>query len=278
MRALSLLALLLTASPLTAQSITFGQPAPRVGDRLDQSVTVRMQLSSTLRQAAEVIEQQESDVTRTQVRRVTATALDGARVTAAEVTFGVSKAARDGAEVTDPIAGKSYRCWREGDQLRITTADGDLPDLEEFELVARAMNSLGTPSALAGFLAGKTVAVGEKLELPREAAQLALGFDPALGDVAGFRLHLREVRTTGPTPVGVFDAEVEATGSGSQQMRLIIEGTVAINGPQCRIVEANMTGPIAMSGLQGPASQGYQLDAKGKMTLAIASRYADARR
>lgn len=277
-RTLPLLALVLAASPLAAQSITFGRPSPRVGDRLDQSVTVRMELDSTLRQAAEVVEQRHTDVVRTQQRKVTATALDGDRVTAAEVSFGESKAQRNGAAAADPIAGKSYLCWREDGGLRITTPDGQIPPMAEFELVARAMASLGTPSVLSGFLAGKTVTVGEALELPREAAQLALGFDPSMGEVAGFRLELQEIKEAEGASIGVFAAEVEAVGAGSQQMRLIIEGAVAIEGPRCRIVKADLTGPIAMSGLRGPTSQGFQLDARGKMTLAIASRYADAMR
>jgi len=238
-----------------------------------------MLLESTARQGATVLESTKSELDRQQTRRVTATEVVGGKVLAAEVRFLDASAIRDGVAEPQPIAGKGYLCRRESDdRLAITTPDGQMPPMDEYELVTRAMETLGTTSPLAKFLAGRTVRVGERLELPAELAQQALGFDSRMGEVDRFVLTLTNVETINSQRVGAFDAEIEAHGATSQQMRLIVAGAFRIDEATCRTVSADLTGPIAMSGLRGGQAGGYTLDGKGKMRLALSAQYRDARR
>lgn len=265
------------------QSITFGRPTSRVGDIIQQTVRVGLALDSKVRQGAEVIDEEHRRVDRTQQRTVTATALDGDRVAAAEVRFGpshaeVAEGPDAGAREDDPVVGKTYLCWREADELRITLPDGKLPPMDEYAVVARAMQTLGTPSPLAEHLAGRTIQVGEKLSLPNAVAQQALGFDATMGEVVDFQLALKAIETTDGQRLARFDARIEAVGAGSQQMRLFIAGALVLEEATCRVSSADLAGPIAMSSLRGPSSQGYQMDARGKMHVRVASAYTDAKR
>ncbi|MEQ8848507.1 hypothetical protein [Botrimarina sp.] len=264
-------------------SVTFGEPSSRVGDIVRQSVQVGLSLESKLRRGAEVLEEENRRVERAQRRTVTATALDSGRVTAAQVVFAESHAQivdgpKAGARDDDPVVGKTYLCWREGDELRVTLPDGKLPPLDEYAVVARAMRTLGTPSPLAAHLAGRTVRVGEKLELPSAVAQQALGFDKEMGEVVDFELELKAIDEAGGARLARFDARIEAVGAGAEQMRLFIAGRFVLDEAQCRVTSADLSGPIAMSSLRGPSSQGYQMDARGKMRLRVAAEHTDAPR
>lgn len=276
------IALVMLASAAGAradETLTFAHHSAAVGDAVQQTVRVGMRLESTARQGATVLETTKSALDRQQTRVVTATEVTGGRVLGAQVHFLEAAATRDGASESQPITGKVYHCRRESDErLTITTPDGQLPPMTEYELVARAMETLGTASPLAEFLAGRTVRVGERLELPAELAQQALGFDSRMGEVDRFVLKLTAVETLDSRRVGVFDAEIEAHGTSSQQMRLMVAGAFRVEESSCRVVSADLTGPIAMSGARGGEVGAYTLDGKGQMRIAVSARYRDATR
>lgn len=268
------LLLVLSLSPLAAaQSVTFAKQAIAPGDTIEQSVRIEMQLDQTGRRGKEVVEQTQLTQDREQRRSVTATRLEAGRVVEAVVGFSAASTTHNGRSIVEPVVGKRYTCRRDGESLVITAADGTVPPLPEYKLVSRAMATLGTESALAGFLAGRTVAVGERLELPAELAQKALGFDRSLGEVTRFGLQLKSIDETSPGSTARFDAEIEAIGAGSNQMGLIVGGSFQIEATSCRVVSADLSGPIGMSVVVG----GYTVDAKGRMRLAIASQYHDVR-
>jgi hypothetical protein len=274
---LLLLAALLTPSLTMAESATFGRRHSAVGDAVEQSVRLEMKLDTTSRQGAEVIEQASSESEQLQRRRVTAARTRDGRVVGASVWFFEAKSLHNGESTTEPVAGKTYQCERgEDDKLTVLTEQGALPSMAEYTLVARAMESLGTASPLAEFLAGKTVAVGEKLDLPAELAQRALGFDKQFGKVNKFSLTLEAVRVVEDRRVARFAADIEASGGGTGQMGLFIEGVFEVEEPTCRMVAADLTGPIALSGLRGVGVEAHQIDGRGRMRMQLAARYHDA--
>lgn len=268
---------MLVAPPASAaDTATFGQQGAVSGDTIEQAVRLEMRLQTTARQSAEILEESSTQVERQQERRVTAVEVRDGRVIAADVTFLASSANHNGEASVEPVAGKSYRCTRDGDRLEVLTSQGTLPPMDEYALVARAMESLGTESPLAQFLAGRTVRVGERLALPAEVAQKALGFDSKVGVVEAFHLTLNSIDPIDGRKVASFTAQIEAVGGGTQQMRLIVEGTFQVDEATCRVVSADLSGPIAMSGLRGAGESGYQLDGRGRMQLALTARYRDA--
>jgi hypothetical protein len=273
-----LLAVLLAPSFAFAESATFGRRQSVVGDAVEQTVRLEMKLHTTSRQGAQVIEQESSEVERQQRRRVTASSTREGRVVGAAVRFFEASSTRNGESSTDPVAGKTYQCERgEDDKLTVLTDKGTIPTMEEYTLVVRAMETLGTASPLAEFLAGKTIEVGEEIELPADLAQRALGFDKQFGKVNLFTLKLKELRVVEGLRVARFAATIEATGGGTGQMGLIVEGAFEIEEPSCRMVSADLTGPIALSGQQGVGVTAHQVDSRGRMRMQLAARYRDSK-
>lgn len=273
-----LLAVLFAPSFALAESATFGRRLSVVGDAVEQTVQLTMKLDTTSRQGDQVIEQDSSEVERTQRRRVTASSTRDGRVVGAAVRFFEATNSHNGDSTTDVVAGKTYQCERgEDDKLTVLTDKGTMPTMEEYALVVRAMETLGTASPLAEFLAGKTIEVGEEIELPAELAQRALGFDKQFGKVNVFTLTLEDVRAVEGLRVARFTANIEASGGGAGQMGLFVEGAFEIEEPTCRMVSADLTGPIALSGQQGVGVTAHQVDSRGRMRMQLAARYRDSK-
>ena len=162
--------------------------------------------------------------------------------------------------------------------LLITDEAGEIPPLDEYEIVALNMESLGRPNPLADFLAGRTLTVGQKLALPHEVAEKLMGLGGELGKVTRFDLTLTEITPIDGATCAVFHASIEAASNDSSQMRLAVEGPLAIEVDTCRAVQASFTGPIGMSETRGSLSATYQMAGTGKMTVTIASKYNDVAR
>lgn len=274
-----LLAALLAPSLAFAESATFSRRQSVVGDAVEQTVRLEMKLDTTSRQGAQVIEQESSEVERQQRRSVTALSTREGRVVGAAVQFFEATSTRNGESTADPVAGKTYHCERgEDDKITVLTDKGTIPTMQEYTLVVRAMETLGTASPLADFLAGKTIEVGETLDLPAEIAQRALVFDKQFGTVNKFTLTLEKVRVVEDRRVARFAANVEASSAGSGQMGLFVEGAFEIEEPTCRMVSADLSGPIALSGKQGVGVVAHQVDSRGRMRMQLAARYRDATR
>lgn len=262
-----------------AQSVTFGRQAAPTGEQLDQATEVGLTLKTQIRKQREVLEKQQSEVVRTR-RRVLEPALyeDGV-TTAAYVKYLKSESRHNGAEPQqDPIAGKSYYCRRIGEGIQVLTREGAEPPAEEKKLVAENMETLGKPNPLAEYLAGKTVAVGDKLTLPADIAQRLLGLGGALGEVTKFELTLAKLAEQDGQPCAVFQADIEAQQTDTSQMRLLIGGPMTIEAATCRAVSSDLSGPIGMShSLNDPRGR-LQLDSTGRVKVRVSSRPAAATR
>jgi hypothetical protein len=284
-------------------AVHFARRAPQVGDQLEQTVAVELRLDTMVRQGNEVLEQTKTAIRRHQRRKVTTTDVEAGRPMAVIVRYVEAKKQAasgqstaelpagfpDGPATPQPVEGKTYRCRREGDELRITDAQGDIPPLDEFEIVAQNMDSLGRANPLADFLAGRTVNVGQTIQLPNELAQKLLGLGDTLGEVTRFSLTLNKVAPFDAAPgtrhtvlpgagLAVFRASIDAASNDSSQMRLQLDGTLVIQAETCRAVQASLTGPIGMSETRGSLTATYQMTGTGKMTVNIASIYGDIAR
>jgi hypothetical protein len=271
-----------------ARSVRFDRRAPQVGDQLEQSLSIGLKLDTMVRQANEVLEQSKTALRRHQRRVVTTTHITDGMTDAVKVRYleaGKQMAAGTGtgklgeAVISpQPVQGKTYRCRRDGEALLIADADGKIPPLDEYEIVALNMESLGRPNPLAAFLAGRTVAVGERLALPNDVAEKLLGIGGELGTVTRFELTLADIQTIDGKTCALFQANIEAASSDSSQMRLAVDGPLVIQADTCRAVQAAFTGPIGMSETRGSLTATYQLTGTGNMSVEIASKYDDVAR
>jgi hypothetical protein len=271
------------------RTVRFARQEPQVGDQVEQSVSLELRIRTTVHKDQQIVEQGATSQHREQRRQVTTTAVEGDRTTAVRVRYLAAKtetARGDQAEEhssqpaaeRQPVEGKVYDCRRDGEQLIITDENGNIPPIEEYQIVAENMEVLGRVNPLAEFLVGRSVTVGQQIALPREVAERLLGMGDRWGDVHRFELTLIEVRTVDGAPCAVFQAVVEAASNDSSQMRLEVGGPLIIQVPTCRAVLADFVGPIGMVETRGSLNHTYQTAGTGRMAVRIASTYRDVAR
>jgi hypothetical protein len=269
------------------QTVKFGRRPARVGDEVEHTVSLETRLKTSLRQGNEFVGKNQLLVLTDQQRRVTSTEVDQDRVIAVEVHFLVATKQITAPHLrpqptsgAQPVQGKTYRCRRAGGenaQLIVTDLKGQTPPSDECEIVAQTMDMVGRPNPLAQFLAGRKVAIGETIELPKELANQIFNLGDRLCEVTRFELTLEKVDTHNGAPSATFLARVEAASNDSSQMRLQVEGPLVVEAGTCRAMKLALTGPIGMSETRGSYSTVYQLLGTGQLQVSIESAYRDAR-
>jgi len=273
------------ASPTaTPQTVTFGQQDGHVGDRVEQKLSLAMKLTTSVRQGNQLMEKELTTVESNQRRTVTTTAVEAGRTMAVKVHFveaTKSLAVGESNSSTSPqeVQGKTYLCRREpGDsgKLIITDESGTMPTKEELEIVSQSMEMVGRANPLGEFLHGRTIAVGETVELPKEVADRVFNLSGKFGRVTRFDLTLQEV--TENNSRAVFLARIDAGSNDASQMRLQVEGPIVVDVASCRTGQTSLAGPIGMSETRGSYSTTYQVIGTGRLQMSIASDYRDVRR
>ncbi len=270
------------------QTIQFGRRAARVGDEVQQRLSLEVRLNTSLRQGNELLEKDRSMLHTSQRRVVATTAVDRNRTTAVRVRYVEAtkqltsgNSAEESTPTVQPVQGKAYDCRRapgEGGELIVTDASGQTPPPEEYEIVAQSMETVGRPNPLAEFLAGRTVTVGETIELPKELAGQLFNLGDRYGEVTRFDLTLEKTESREGATCAVFLACVEAASNDSSQMRMQLEGPLVMQIETCRAMRLALSGPIGMSETRGSYSTVYQLLGTGQLKMGIDSLYRDAAR
>jgi hypothetical protein len=283
-----------TAKP---QAVTFGQQDARVGDQVEQTVALAMRLATSVRQGNQLVDKKQTTVGSNQRRTVTTTAVEAGRTMAVKVHFTEAtktlsvgetenSGSPDGSTVPQqesttpqPVQGKTYFCRREpgsDGKLIITDAAGATPAKDELEIVSQSMEMVGRANPLAAFLHGRTIAVGETVELPKEVADRVFNLSEKFGKVSRFDLTLQKL--TADNTRAVFLARVDAGSNDASQMRLQVEGPIVVDIVSCRAAQTSLAGPIGMSETRGSYSTSYQVIGTGRLQMSIESQYRDVRR
>ena len=232
-----------------ADAVTFGRRAPRIGDCIEQTLSLEMQLNTSMRQGNQLLEKTRTTMRNHQRRLVTTLSVDQGRSDAVKVRYleatkqlEAGDAVEEVAEspgVPQPVSGKTYLCRREGGddgKLVITDAAGHIPPANEHEIVAQNMEMVGRSNPLAEFLAGRTMSVGETVSLPKNIAGRLFNLGKRYGEVTRFDLTLQKTRADGNVQCAEFLARVEAASNDSSQMRLEVEGPLVVELATCRVV------------------------------------------
>jgi hypothetical protein len=279
------------------QSVRFGQHAVRIGDRVEQQLTLEMRLSTWLRQGNQIIEKRQMTVRSDQQRIITTTAVDAGRSSSVVVRYlSATKQVGSGEKsefddtkaipsqpvtpTVQPVHGKTYLCTRESEdgKLRIATEDGKTPPKEEYEFVSQNMEMVGRANPLADLLGGQTITVGQTISLPPNTADRIFNLDERYGEVNRFELTMRKILTDSNSLCAEFLARVEAASTDSSQMRLQVEGPLVVQIDTCRAVRMALSGPIGLSESRGSYSTASHLLGTGQMKLRVASTYGIAPR
>jgi hypothetical protein len=278
------------ASKDAVQQVTFARQATRVGDEIEQNVGLELRMTMTMRQASEMVGKSQTTVRTNQKRVLTTAEVDHGRIVAIRLQYPVAtkqESIVEGTETSEPklsqqpVQGKTYICRRDGSEngeLVVTDEAGNRPPTDEYEIVTQHMQMVGRPNPLAQFLDGRTVSVGEKIELPAAVASQIFNLGDKFGKVSQFTLTLKQVQTDSDVKYAVFQANVEAFANAATQMRLEVEGPLVVDVATCRAQKINLAGPIGMSETRGSYSTAYQVIGTGKLQMSIASTYRDAKR
>jgi hypothetical protein len=270
-------------------SVRFSRRAPQLGDQIEQTVSQDMSLTTVWRQGNQVASTTATSVRNHQRRLIATTDVEDGRAVAATLKYlEATKQAVDSEKPasavpgaspqTQPVAGKTYLCRREGDKLVVTDEQGNIPPPAEFEIVTNHMEAIGRPNPLGEFLDGRTVAIGETLSLPLDVAGRLLGLSGEFGQLTRFDLTLREVRSENGAECAEFQARIEAASNDSSQMRLHVAGPLVVQVTTCRAIHSKFRGPIALSESRGSYSSRFQLISTGQLEMNLASTYRDAPR
>jgi len=273
----------------TREVVRFARRTPQVGDQVEQTLLFEMRLTSTLRQNNVVVESHRTVLRSRQRRLVTMTEVDQVRPTAVQVRFleANRQVATDPAgqpmenlPESQPVQGKTYYCRRESGQsgkLFIHDAAGLPPTAEEYEIVAQAMDMVGRVNPLAQFLADRTIAVGERVELPKEVAAQILHLGDRFEEIVRFDLTLEKTIQELGVRCAVFHARIEAVSHDASQMRMMVDGAVVVEIDSSRVTRINLSGPVAMSETRGTYSTSHQVIGTGQLKMNLVSWYQDAR-
>lgn len=289
-----------TVAEANAQSVTFGQQPLHVGDESEQTVTVEMRMKLIMRRENELLGSHQSTVRTSQHRIVTTTAVEGDRVKAVAVRYPeatkqvvaaeaptaptadgtpTADAAAQYQPIAQPVQGKTYLCRREpgsNGKLIVTDEAGNTPPKEELDIVAPQMETVGRPNPLVQLLAGRTVTVGQQLDVPRDLASRIFNLGDKFGKISRVTLTLKSIRHDGGVAYASFVASVDATSNDASQMRLEVEGPLTVQVDSCRATDIQLVGPIGLSETRGSYSTACQVIGTGHLQLNIASAYRGA--
>jgi hypothetical protein len=277
--------------------MTFNKRAAHVHDEVEQTLALEMRMATTLRQGNQVGEKSRSTACNEQRRVVTTTHVESERAVAVRVHYleatkqlsasdgapltSPAQSSVDAAKLAQPVAGKTYFCERlpgANGKLKITDEAGRTPPKDEFEIVAQHMEMVGRANPLAEFLAGKTLVVGETVELPQAFASKVFNLGEQFGEVKRFTLTLESLKGEGAATHAKLLAHVDAASNNAAQMRLELDGSLVVDTETCRAVRVDLSGPIAMSETRGSFSTSYQMIGTGQLKMSVACVYRDAKR
>jgi hypothetical protein len=272
------------------QRVSFSRQPVCVGDEVEQNLGLELRMTMTMRQGNELAGKSQTTVRTNQKRVLTTVEVEKGRLVALRLQYRAAtreestvegSGANEPTLAAQPVQGKTYICRRdagENGELVVTDEAGNRPPTDEYEIVAQQMQMVGRPNPLAQFLAGRTIALGEKIELPTAVASQIFNLGEKFGKVSRFTLILKKVQTENGAKCAVFQAHVEAFANAATQMRLDVEGALIVDVTTCRAQKISLIGPIGMSETRGSYSTAYQVIGTGKLQMSVASVYHDAKR
>lgn len=262
--------------------------APAVGGATEQDVAFSLQLKATTVQGGATVDEIESKLTRRQTRTMTVLATEAGRVTKARVAFRVAEQEASGerrggqsapaAKVAQAVAGKTYVVSRAKpqDELAIVDEQGRQPSDEERKIVANSMDSVGRDNVLGKFLDGRTVRVGQSVEMPRDAANKMLGFDAAVGEVSKFVMTLSRVARRNGKLCAEFDTRIELQSADAAGQSTRFRGRMVVETATCRSLAADFAGPVSFVENHGTAAAGFQVLSVGALQVRVTSSPVEA--
>jgi hypothetical protein len=257
-----------------AESVQFNYRLPQVGEKSSQAAQYDLDLTLSMQQTGKTLSSEKRQMLRTIHRQATVLDVAGDRPLKAAVTYAkASEVLTSGEQPPEsrklPIEGNTYLVERQGVALKVTDRDDKSVPEAERVMVAANMESIGHRNQLGRFLHGKTLEVGETLQLPKELAADLLGMREAKGDAQKVELTLSGAETEAGRRVAKFAAAIAVRmGSGSA---LDVKGVMQIDIDTCHILAADFSGSISSQEGQADNGQEVQVLTDGTLKVAVKS-------
>jgi hypothetical protein len=265
-----------------AEPFTFHYRSPRANDESVQDLQFVLHLHTSITEGGKVTEETDQTVDTRQRRHVQILEARGRAATkvmvqyeAAQQTF---KDTQRSGTAAQPVEGKAYIIERVGEDLSVKDSAGKTPPDEEVAFVARNMDAVGRVNPLAEYLDGKSLGIGESITLPAEVARSLLGLDQQLQDEAVLQITLGRERTLEGSTCAEFETNLRANARSGDGFSLLVTGKMWIEPATCRLVAAELSGPVAIfpDARANPASP--KMQTQGQLKIALRSwKEGDAR-
>ena len=252
-------------------SITFKYKPVKKGDTRTMTRTLTMSLEMKVSVAGNVVQEPKQDRSEEESRKDTVLEVADGVPTKIKTRYIKFAEITDGKTKTSPVKGKTYIVEKGEDGLKITDESGETPSPAEIKQVSDDFKNLGTLDKMSKFLDGKTVKIGEAIDLPKDIAQSILGTkkdDPI--QVKKFRLKLTKINPD----MGLFKITVEFEGAPTPgtSMSMTLKGKIGVT-PGCWPLDAKMKGTVEIEGSPGPPEQKIELTGSGPVTITASNSY-----
>lgn len=267
------------ASYQAATECQFQYRPAKPGERYRQQVQYGVNLKTQIRQSGQVVADSHQRIARLQQRRVEVLPKGSDASTVVRVTFDRAQQQIGGPkgpmkEVPQPVQGKTYVVSRHGEApLSIQNVDGTEVPTEELEILRIAMDAVGRTNPLGQFLNGKSLRVGQQIELPKEVAttMFSSGGKSAPEGIERFVLTLRNIESheaRPQSPIAIFDTTIVMTDKLHADGRVQIAGQMVLDIRSCRALSTNIEGPLHITEHRGPKQAQFIVEGRGQMNLA----------
>ena len=252
------------------------------GELSNQTVRCDLNLEMAIRQGDKTIDSSSQEVRREQQRQIKIVEIGPKAPTKAIVTYktsAVSVKQADAAPMksSQPVSGKSYQVTRTGNELSITTLDGKAPPANELSLLKANLDAFGLPNPIATFFDGRTMHVGESVDLPIDLAKELLGFQDGVGNISSLKMKLTKLLNTKQGKLAVFDTKLVAK-QNKDGVSITLQGQLAIEIDSCRTAVVNLSGPVSVDEVRGPKNGQFEVKSQGELKVAVRATYQNAKR
>jgi hypothetical protein len=178
----------------------------------------------------------------------------------------------EGVIVKDPTAGKVYviehAVGESGERNVVTDEAGQGVSREQERIVLADNHNLGRPYPLAKLLNGRTLKVGETIDLDGAKAAELFGLTERIGKFEKFTMKLTGTRQVEGIRCAVFDAKTRI-GSKAIHSKVDLTGEYLIGIETCRLVSFDLSGPVKISG----GMMDVTISAKGTARISVGVQY-----
>ena len=268
----------LLVSTAEAQQATFHHLPAENGQKIWQHLTVFANTTTTYEQASQKIARQHRHVTREQVRRLTILDARPGPQNVVQVRYEKaqrthSSAGRQAAIEPQPVAGKTYVVHRPAEELVVTGENGTEVTPEEIRIVRENMQSVGRANPLAKFLNGKTLQVGQRVQLPANVAEEMLGWQSDFGKPQEVTLTLNGLQTGTGQVIADFELQIEGESVEGMDDTTRINGALSVEVNTCRVVATNLKAVVAVRQQRGPTGNTFYVSHQGKANIHTQVRF-----